>query len=86
MRIILVAIVTAAWAIAGALTWLLATRIGWPAVALAGLVILMAAARAALSEENAVPSNTSGLNITYQAQYERQFGQRRPEERSAPIG
>jgi hypothetical protein len=52
-------------------------------VAIAGLAILMIAARAAISEQNAIPSYTGGLNVAYQAQYDRQFGQRRPEERAA---
>jgi hypothetical protein len=82
-RAILTAIVVAACGVAGAITWVLATRVGWLAVAIAGLAILLIAARAALSEGNAVPSYTSGLNATYKAQYERQFGQRRPEERAA---
>jgi MFS family permease len=77
-----VALTAVGWTLAGLLASALVSRIGWFGIILIGIAILFVASRWQIDEQNAIPSNPSGANHLYAAQYERQFA-RSPEERAS---
>jgi len=82
-RVGLLLVAVGGWTIAALLSWLLINRIGWFGVVLLGLAILFVCYRVAMDEDNAIPDYASGKNPVYKAQYQREFGNAKPEERLA---
>jgi hypothetical protein len=70
------------WVAAALIAWALVSRIAWFGLALIGIAILFVAARWQVDDQNAIPSNPTGAEHLYAAQYERQLS-RSPKERAA---